>query len=58
VAAAAALILSLVPALTEQRVREIITASADRLTANGRWDKFVGWGRLNIFAALRLARRP
>jgi thermitase len=58
VAAAAALILSLVPGLTEKRVREAITASADRLTANGKWDKFVGWGRLNIFAALRLARRP
>ncbi len=58
VAAAAALILSLVPGLTEKRVREIITASADRLTANGKWDKFVGWGRLNLFAALRLARRP
>lgn len=58
VAAAAALILSLVPSLAEKRVREIITASADRLTATGKWDKFVGWGRLNIFAALRLARRP
>src|SRR5262249_17587258 len=41
VAAAAALILSLVPGLTEQRVREIINASADRLTATGKWDKFV-----------------
>jgi subtilisin family serine protease len=58
VAAAAALILSLVPGLTEKRVREIIMASADRLTANGKWDKFVGWGRLNLFAALRMARRP
>ena len=57
VAAAAALILSLVPALTEKKVRDAITASADRLAANGRWDRFVGWGRLNIFAALRLARK-
>lgn len=57
VAAAAALILSLAPALTEEQVRKILLASADRLTANGKWDKFVGWGRLNIFAALRLARR-
>jgi subtilisin family serine protease len=57
VAATAALILSMVPSLTEKRVREAITASADRLTANGQWDKFVGWGRLNIFSALRLARR-
>lgn len=58
VAAAAALVLSVVPGLTEKRVREVITASADRLAANGKWDKFVGWGRLNLFAALRLARRP
>lgn len=57
VAAAAALILSLVPGLTEKRVREVIMSSADRLTANGKWDKFVGWGRLNIFSALRAARR-
>lgn len=57
VAAAAALILTLVPGLTEKRVREVITASADRLTTNGRWDKYVGWGRLNVFSALRLARR-
>jgi thermitase len=57
VAAAAALILSVMPSLTEQRVREIITASADRLTSNGNRDNHVGWGRLNIFSALRLARR-
>jgi thermitase len=57
VAAAAALILSVVSSLNERKVREAITTAADRLTANGRWDKFVGWGRLNIFAALRLARR-
>jgi subtilisin family serine protease len=57
VAAAAALILSVMPSLDEKRVREIITASADRLTKDGQWDKFVGWGRLNIYAALRLARR-
>jgi len=58
VAAAAALIFSVAPSLSEKRVREIITASADRLTADGKWNKFVGWGRLNLFAALRLARRP
>lgn len=57
VAAACALILSVAPKLTEARVREIVTASADRLTADGKWDKFVGWGRLNVYAALRLARR-
>jgi len=57
VAAAAALILSLVPGLTEKQVRDVIIASVDRLTPNGKWDKFVGWGRLNIFNALRMARR-
>jgi subtilisin family serine protease len=57
VAAAAALILSLVPNLTEKKVRDAITGSADRLAANGRRDNFVGWGRLNLYAALRLARR-
>jgi hypothetical protein len=29
----------------------------DRLTANGKWNKYVGWGRLNVFNALRRARR-
>lgn len=57
VAAAAALILSVVPEASEQTVRTAINATADRLTANGKWDKYVGWGRLNIFNALRRARR-
>jgi len=57
VAAAAALILSVMPSLDEKQVREIITATADRLTKDGKWDKFVGCGRLNIYAALRLARK-
>jgi subtilisin family serine protease len=57
VAAAAALILSVKPTLRENEVRNFITAAADRLTSNGKWDKFVGWGRLNIFSALRMARR-
>ncbi|HVK12652.1 MAG TPA: S8 family serine peptidase [Gemmataceae bacterium] len=57
VAAAAALILSVAGGLNEKKVRAAITASADRLSAAGKWDKFVGWGRLNIYAALRLARR-
>lgn len=57
VAAAAALIVSVAPKLTERRVREIITASADSLTRSGQRNRFVGHGRLNIFSALRLARR-
>lgn len=57
VAAAAALILSVVPEASEQKVRDVINATADRLTANGKWNKYVGWGRLNIFNALRRAWR-
>jgi subtilisin family serine protease len=57
VAAAAALILGLMPGLNEKQVSAIINESTDRLTQTGAWDKFVGFGRLNIFAALRLARR-
>jgi thermitase len=57
VAAAAALILSMMPVLDEKKVREVITTSADRLTKKGARDNYVGWGRLNIFTALRLAQR-
>ncbi len=57
VAAAAALILAVAPDLSEQKVRDAITGSADRLVANGAWEKYVGWGRLNMFSALRRARR-
>ncbi len=55
--AAAALIISLVPDIREELVRQILVESADNLSNNCKWDKFVGWGRLNIFAALRLALR-
>jgi len=57
VAAAAALILVLMPGLNETAVSAILNASTDRLTKNSGWDKNVGFGRLNIFSALRLARR-
>jgi thermitase len=57
VSAAAALVLSLMPDLKEDKVRDIITASADRLAPKGGRDNQFGWGRLNIFAALRLANR-
>lgn len=57
VAAAAALILALVPGLNEEAVSAILSASTDRLSKSAGWDKFVGFGRLNIFTALRLARR-
>ena len=56
VAAAAALILSVKPQLKESEVRNFITAGADRLTVSGKWDKFVGWGRLNLYSSLRLAQ--
>ena len=57
VAAAAALILSLMPKLNETRVREIITSTCDALHPSGQWHKNFGYGRLNIYAALRRARR-
>jgi subtilisin family serine protease len=57
VAAAAALILSQKPELTETQVKDVLIRSADRLVAKPGWNKFVGWGRLNIFSALRLAWR-
>jgi thermitase len=57
VAAAAALVLSVAPQLTETQVRQVLTASCDRINSSGAWDRFVGHGRLNIHAALRLALR-
>jgi subtilisin family serine protease len=57
VAAAAALILSVVPQRSEAQVRAAILAGVDRLVPGTKWDKYVGWGRLNAFSALRAARR-
>lgn len=57
VAAAAALILSVAPALKEGRIREIIKETADQLAPKARRDDFVGHGRLNTYAALRKALR-
>ncbi len=57
VASAAALIISLMPGLNEERIRAIINQSTDPWTRAGGWDRFVGFGRLNLFSALRLARR-
>jgi len=57
VAAAAALILALMPGLNEGAVSAILNSSTDRLAKSVGWNKFVGFGRLNIFSALRLARR-
>lgn len=56
-AAVAALILSVNPKLTEDRVREIINSTADPINGSGKRDRYVGHGRLNAYAALRLARR-
>jgi subtilisin family serine protease len=57
VAAAAGLLLSVAPGLKQNKVREVINVTADRLDPGGKWNKYVGWGRLNVFNALRLARR-
>jgi len=61
VAAAAALILSVAPGLKEAEVRQILTSEAAKMKGNGkldpnrRWNKEMGWGRLDIHAALRRA---
>jgi subtilisin family serine protease len=57
VAAVAALIISIMPRLNEEKIRAMINHSADPWTRAGSWDRFVGFGRLNAFSALRLARR-
>jgi thermitase len=57
VAAAAALIVSLMPRLNEEKIRAIINQSTDPWTKAGGWNRFVGFGRLNLFSAVRLARR-
>lgn len=57
VAAAAALVLSVNPKLKEAAVRELLTGTCDPLVAGGVWHKEYGWGRLNLFNALRRARR-
>lgn len=57
VAGAAALILSVSSGLTEDRVRGIIKTTADRLAPKGRRDPYVGYGRLNAYAALRIGLR-
>lgn len=61
VAAAAALILSVAPNLKENEVRDILSTEAAKLTRDGKldpkrkWNKEMGWGRLDIHAALRRA---
>jgi thermitase len=58
VAAAAALVLSARPQLGELEVRRHITSTADRMfLGNATPDKNTGSGRLNVFNALRAARR-
>ncbi|MEM7426424.1 MAG: S8 family serine peptidase [Pseudomonadota bacterium] len=57
VAACAGLILSVRPDLQETQVRKLITDTADHLTQTGKWNKFVGHGRLNCYAALRAAKQ-
>jgi subtilisin family serine protease len=58
VAAAAALVLSVRPDLTEEEVRQLLIDTTDPM-GRGKpgWTKFLGHGRLNAFEALRAARR-
>lgn len=59
VAAAAALVLSVRPDLTEEQVRQVLVDTADPIgrSPSGKWTRYVGHGRVNAFAALRAARR-
>lgn len=58
VAAAAALVLSVRPDLTEADVRLVLVANTDHIGRGKRgWTKYLGHGRLNAFAAMRAARR-
>jgi thermitase len=56
VSATAALILSVRNSLREQEVRQILQTTADSLGPS-KWNTEVGFGRLNAFSALRVARR-
>jgi hypothetical protein len=59
VAGACGLILSAVPGLKEDQVRNIITSSADKVGAtpyvNGR-NEFFGFGRLNVLRSIQMAQ--
>ncbi len=52
VAGLAALVWSVEPGLSNERVEDIIEQNADDLGEPG-WDEYFGWGRLNAFQALR-----
>ncbi|MDO8513106.1 MAG: S8 family serine peptidase [bacterium] len=54
VAGAAALVLSVNPALSPAQVRDIIQKSADDLGDPG-WDQYYGWGRVNLYKAVVMA---
>ena len=55
-AAAAALVLSVKPKLTQARVSELLRQTADRI-GTAPPDKYTGYGRVNAYAAMRAARR-
>jgi subtilisin family serine protease len=58
VAAAAALVLSVRPDLSEADVRDVLLSTTDHIgPSKPGWNKFVGHGRVNAFAAVRAARR-
>ena len=55
VAALAALLFSRNPALTNQKVVDLIKNNADDLGATG-FDPYYGWGRINVYRALAAAQ--
>ena len=66
VAGLAALILSVKPSLSTLQVRDIIESTADKIGAaafdehftSGTWNKFVGFGRINVLRAMRKTFAP
>jgi subtilisin family serine protease len=59
VSAAAAMILSVCPNLEEETVRQLLLSTTDHIGSRtrGKWEKYVGFGRVNVFNALRAARK-
>jgi thermitase len=57
VAAAAALVLSVRPDLSEAKVRQLLTSTCDQMGTTTNWSQYHGYGRVNAFRAMRAARK-
>ncbi len=57
VAGIASLILGLIPGATPLTVQQILTSTCDDIDTIG-WDKYTGFGRVNMYRALQRASQP